>query len=64
MIYIIVQQPPLHSTGPTAIMALMIQPFVKISPDYAVLCAFFSGIVIFLFGVLNLGGPTRIFCVC
>lgn len=41
--------------GPTAIMALMIQPYVKLSPDYAVLCAFLSGIAIFLLGVLNLG---------
>lgn len=36
-------------------MALMIQPYVKLSPDYAVLCAFLSGIAIFLLGVLNLG---------
>lgn len=36
-------------------MALMIQPYVRLSPDFAVLCAFLSGIIIFLFGVLNLG---------
>lgn len=36
-------------------MALMIQPYVKLNPDYAVLAAFLSGIIIFLLGVLNLG---------
>lgn len=51
-------------SGPTAIMALMIQPYVKLSPDYAVLCAFLSGIFIFLFGVLNLGKSGKFYSVC
>lgn len=41
--------------GPTAIMALMIQPYVALSPDYAVLCAFLSGCIILVLGILNLG---------
>ncbi|KAF5289752.1 hypothetical protein FQA39_LY03669 [Lamprigera yunnana] len=42
--------------GPTAIMALMIQPHVeKMGPDMAVLITFISGCIIFLFGLLHLG---------
>lgn len=41
--------------GPTAIMALMVQRYVSASPEFAVLATFLSGIVIFLFGLLNLG---------
>lgn len=41
--------------GPTAIMALMIQPFVKIHPAFAILGSFAVGAIILLLGVLNLG---------
>lgn len=41
--------------GPTAIMALMIQPFVKIHPGFAILGSFLTGAIILLLGVLNLG---------
>ncbi|KAK5640780.1 hypothetical protein RI129_009327 [Pyrocoelia pectoralis] len=42
--------------GPTAIMALMIQPHVeKLGPDMAVLITFLSGIIIFILGLLHLG---------
>lgn len=41
--------------GPTAIMALMVQRYVSASPDFAVLAAFLSGVVIFVCGLLNLG---------
>lgn len=42
-------------TGPTAIMALMVQRYVSTSPDFAILSAFLSGLIILLFGLLNLG---------
>lgn len=42
-------------TGPTAIMALMVQRYVSASPDFAILSAFLSGLIILLFGLLNLG---------
>jgi len=41
--------------GPTAIMALMTQIHAQYGPDYAVLLAFLSGLVIFSFGILQLG---------
>lgn len=42
--------------GPTAIMALMTQPYTTgKSPDYAVLLAFLSGIITLVLGLLNLG---------
>lgn len=42
--------------GPTAIMALMIHTaVVHLNVDFAILGTFLSGIVIFLFGFLNLG---------
>lgn len=41
--------------GPTAIMALMIQPYVALSPAFAALGAFMTGLIILLLGVLNLG---------
>ncbi|XP_073996219.1 sodium-independent sulfate anion transporter isoform X2 [Rhodnius prolixus] len=42
--------------GPTAIMALMTQKYVEShGPDFAVLLAFLSGVVIFIFGILRLG---------
>lgn len=42
--------------GPTAIMALMIQPHVEtLGPDIAVLACFLTGCVILLLGILQLG---------
>lgn len=42
--------------GPTAIMALMIQPHVTaLGPDIAVLACFLTGCVICLLGLLQLG---------
>lgn len=41
--------------GPTAIMALMIQPYVRIDPAFAFLGSFLTGALILLLGVLNLG---------
>ena len=45
------------TVGPTAIMSLMTAEYASIheNPDYAVLAAFFSGIIIFIFGALRLG---------
>lgn len=45
----------LPATGPTAIMALMVQRYVSTSPDFAILSAFLTGLIILLFGLLNLG---------
>lgn len=36
-------------------MALMVQRYVSTSPDFAILSAFLSGLIILLFGLLNLG---------
>lgn len=36
-------------------MALMVQRYVSASPDFAILSAFLSGLIILLFGLLNLG---------
>lgn len=42
--------------GPTAIMALMIQPHVeKFGPDGAILLTFLTGCIVFILGLLNLG---------
>lgn len=42
--------------GATALMALMIQPYVTVlGPAAAVLCTFLSGCIIFLCGILRLG---------
>lgn len=41
--------------GPTTIMALMIQPFVAIDPNYAHLLSLINGIVIFTCGIFQLG---------
>ncbi|XP_033166350.1 sodium-independent sulfate anion transporter [Drosophila mauritiana] len=43
------------TVGPTAIMALMVQPYVDGNPAYAVLICFLSGCIITLMGLLNLG---------
>lgn len=42
--------------GPTAILALMIQPYVSdYGPDMAVLITFLAGCIIFILGILHLG---------
>lgn len=41
--------------GPTAIMALMVQRYVDISVDFAILACFLTGAVITLFGLLHFG---------
>ncbi|XP_026840279.1 sodium-independent sulfate anion transporter isoform X1 [Drosophila persimilis] len=43
------------TVGPTAIMALMVRPYVNGNPDNAVLLCFLSGCIILLLGLLNLG---------
>ena len=44
------------TVGPTAIMALMTAQYLKgAEPDYAVLLAFLSGIIILVLGILRLG---------
>lgn len=42
-------------TGPTAIMALMVQKHTEYSPDFAILMTFLAGCIILLLGLLNLG---------
>lgn len=42
-------------SGPTAIIALLIQRYVRDNPEFAVFIAFVNGALIFLFGMLNLG---------
>lgn len=42
-------------TGPTAILALLIQHYVAENADFAVFITFVSGLLIFIFGLLNLG---------
>lgn len=41
--------------GPTAIMALMVQRFALLSPDFAVFASFACGVIIITLGLLNLG---------
>ena len=41
--------------GPTAIMALMTGQYAQYGPEYAILLAFISGIIILLCGLLRLG---------
>uniref|UniRef100_A0A1A9Z7M2 SLC26A/SulP transporter domain-containing protein n=1 Tax=Glossina pallidipes TaxID=7398 RepID=A0A1A9Z7M2_GLOPL len=43
----------------TAIMALMVQPYASISPDYAILLCFLAGCTILLLGLCNLGVLVR-----
>lgn len=45
----------IYSTGPTAILSLLIQRYVSENLEFAVLLAFINGALIFLFGTLNLG---------
>ncbi|XP_034660413.1 sodium-independent sulfate anion transporter [Drosophila subobscura] len=47
------------TVGPTAIMALMVRPYVNGNPDNAVLLCFLAGCIILLLGLLNLGVLTR-----
>lgn len=46
---------PFFLIGPTAILALLINPYVNESRDFAIFLAFINGALIFLFGMLNLG---------
>lgn len=49
--------------GPTAILSLMILPYVEaLGPDMAVLITFLSGCIIFLLGALQLGKFYSILC--
>lgn len=41
--------------GPTAIMALMVQRFAMLSPDFAVFASFICGVIIITLGLLNMG---------
>lgn len=41
--------------GPTAIMALMVQRFALMSPDFAVFVSFICGIIIITLGLLSMG---------
>lgn len=51
--------------GPTAIMALMTQPYITgKSPDFAVLLAFISGIITLFLGLLNLGFLVQFISAC
>ena len=45
------------TVGPTAILSLITAEYASLhgNPDYAVLAAFFSGLIIFLLGALRLG---------
>ncbi|XP_020812006.1 sodium-independent sulfate anion transporter [Drosophila serrata] len=43
------------TVGPTAIMALMVRPYVDGNPAYAILLCFLSGCIITIMGLLNLG---------
>ncbi|XP_062136014.1 sodium-independent sulfate anion transporter [Drosophila sulfurigaster albostrigata] len=43
----------------TAIMALMVNQYAEISPDYAVLVCFLAGSIILLLGLLNMGVLVR-----
>lgn len=45
----------IYATGPTAILALLIQRYVAENLEFAILLAFINGALIFLFGILNLG---------
>ncbi|KAK9693169.1 Sulfate permease family [Popillia japonica] len=48
--------------GPTAIMAMMIQPHVeKFGADGAILLSFITGCIVFILGVLNLGFVVQFF---
>lgn len=51
------------NVGPTAIMALMIQPHVEVmGADGAVLITFLSGVIIFLLGLSHLGKSSLFDC--
>lgn len=49
--------------GPTAVLALMVQPYVSdYGPDMAVLITFLAGCIIFVFGILHLGKKSQDVC--
>lgn len=61
MVYFILGSCKDLNVGPTAIMALMIQPYVSVmGPAAAVLSTFLSGCIIFLCGIFQLGKLNRI----
>ena len=43
------------TVGPTAIMALLTSEYADKGPDYAILLAFLSGLIIMVLGFLRLG---------
>lgn len=47
------------SLATTAIMALMVNQYATISPDYAVLVCFLAGSIILVLGLLNMGVLVR-----
>jgi len=55
-VYIFLGSCTAGTIGPTAILAIMTQPYVSgRNPDYAVLLTFLFGIITFLVGILNMG---------
>lgn len=54
-IYCVVGSSRNVTIGPTAIMALMVQRFALLSPDFAVFASFVCGIIIITLGLLNMG---------
>lgn len=59
-VYIIFGSCKAATIGPTAIMALMTEPYVSgYTPDFAILLCFISGVIILLLGILNLGFLVR-----
>lgn len=44
-----------YFAGPTAIMALMIMPYVALNQGFAYFISFITGAFILLLGILNLG---------
>jgi len=48
-----------HPLATTAIMALMVNQYATISPDYAVLVCFLAGCIVLLLGLLNMGVLVR-----
>lgn len=64
-VYIFLGSCKVSTIGPTAIMAIMTQPYVKgRNPEFAVLLTFLKGCLTLLFGVLNLGFLVQFFSSC
>lgn len=49
----------LSSLATTAIMALMVNQYATINPDYAVLLCFLAGCIVLVLGLLNMGVLVR-----